>query len=119
MRIAKSAGQKLVWFAFFPVLRELMIIKIAKKKWWWILLALVPVLNIWVSWTIWSIISKSIGRSVWWGRSMIIPFFNIFALAVMGFNLNPKACPPIILAWIKTIIGKIKTRLEKKQKASV
>ena len=90
MRIFLRLGLVMPVLAFVPVARELMLIKIARKRWWWIFLMIIPVVNLWTAWVVWGAVARGLSRSVWWGRGMIVPFLNIFILLVLGFDWQPK-----------------------------
>jgi hypothetical protein len=112
MKIARYAGAKLAWLAWLPGLRELLVIKLAQKRLRWIFLTLIPVINFWACWIIWGNLAKRINRSAWWGRLMVVPFLNLFMLAVLGFKLNPKN-------WPGAIVTRIKSRRQRPETAGV
>ena len=93
MSIARKGKAGRPWFAWIPVVREYMLATLAGKSWRWIILFFIPVINIVAGWIVWSAVAHKIGRSRWWGRLMIIPFLNLFILAVLAFDLDPRSWP--------------------------
>jgi hypothetical protein len=87
-KIATKLGETRAWMAWVPLAQEILVLKLAEKSWKWIFLFLVPLVNIWVSWTVWSKIATKLNRNVWFGRLMIVPFLNFWILIVLGFEIN-------------------------------
>ena len=102
MSVARKGKAGRLWFAWIPIAREYMLATLAEKSWRWVILFFIPVVNVVASWIVWSAVAHKIGRSRWWGRLMVVPFLNLFILAVLAFNLNPKSWPSRLKKYYQT-----------------
>ena len=74
------------WWSFIPVLNVILQLKMAEKPNWWFFLYLIPIVNLFVIFSVWIEIAKNAGHSTMWGVFAVLPFLNIIALIVMAFT---------------------------------
>ncbi len=87
-RIAEKTETEHSWLAFIPFVRLWLIVRIAGKSWKWFVYFMIPILNIFITWIVWGEVAKRLGRSPWWGRTMVVPFWNLIVLAVLAFEIH-------------------------------
>lgn len=80
--IAKKTNTENDWWAWVPVLQQILMLNIAKKPAWWIVLFFVPVANLVIIILTFMAIAEGVKKPNWWGILMVVPGVN---LIVPGF----------------------------------
>ena len=73
-------------FIWIPILQLIPMYQAAGMHWACIILAFVPIVNIFV-WVYWAFaITKARGKPTWWGIAMLIPLVNIAFFLYLAFS---------------------------------
>jgi hypothetical protein len=75
--IAKKTNTENDWWAWVPILQQILMLNIAKKPVWWIVLFFVPVANFVVIILTFMGIAEAVNKPNWWGILMVVPEVNL------------------------------------------
>jgi Family of unknown function (DUF5684) len=109
-RIACRLSVPYPWMAVIPIAREWLIIKMVGRSWKWFVLILIPLLNIVIAWLVWGDVARKLNRSVWYGRLMILPLFNILLIGVLAYEVTPRD----LGRWIVSLLKWFQIKLSKR-----
>ena len=86
MALAKKTGAEPVWFAWIPILNLILMAKIAGVELWTVILALLPIVNIFTIVWWWMKIAEGRGKPSWWGILMIVPIVNFVIMGMLAWG---------------------------------
>ena len=75
--IAKKTSTPNDWWAWVPILQQILVLNIAKKPVWWLILFFVPLLNLVIVVITFMAIAEALKKPNWWGILMIVPGVNL------------------------------------------
>ena len=75
--IAKKTNTPNDWWAWVPILQQILMLNIAKKPIWWIILFFVPLANLVIIVITFMAIAEAVNKPNWWGILMIVPGVNL------------------------------------------
>jgi hypothetical protein len=92
LTISQLAGMWLVftkanragWTAIIPIYNYYMMLKIGDNAWWWLLLAFVPIINIYALYKIHVGVARAFGKGIIWGIGLA--FLGFFFFPILGFG---------------------------------
>ncbi|KKQ80164.1 MAG: hypothetical protein UT02_C0014G0014 [Parcubacteria group bacterium GW2011_GWC2_38_7] len=86
--MAKRTKTTHKWFAFVPVLDNILMLKIAKQPLWWVILLFIPMVNIVVAVLVYLELLQVLKRPTWWIIMMFVPIANLVFLGLMAWGKN-------------------------------
>jgi hypothetical protein len=92
--MARKTKTKNGWFAFVPILNNVLMIQIAQKPVWWIILMFVPFVNIVISVMVMYYMVKRLGYPGWWVVLMLIPIVNLVVWGILAFSKKGTVSAP-------------------------
>lgn len=70
------------WAIIIPIYNAIVLLSIAGKPWWWLLLFLIPLVNLYIAFVVWTDFAKAFGKGMLFGLGLwlLTPiFFMILA----------------------------------------
>lgn len=84
MWVVFSEAGRAGWKALIPIYNFYVMLKIGKNAWWWLLVALVPVINIYALYRIHAGVARAFGRGIGFGLGLT--FLGVIFFPLLGFG---------------------------------
>ena len=75
--IARKTNTPNDWWAWVPILQQILMLNIAHKPVWWLVLLFIPFVNLVVIVITFMAIAEALKKPNWWGILMIVPGLNL------------------------------------------
>jgi hypothetical protein len=93
-RIAKKLHERLALLAWFPLVSDYLIVRLAGKPFYWWLLMYIPILNFYYDFILWKEIYKKFGKGKIYAILMLVPPVNLIELILLAFIFKTAKSKP-------------------------